>query len=151
MSQLLPLALPVCCVPFGAFGKVFLEITQFHNFQLQRGVYNIRAKIFFTYTPCVPAIFFGPSFTIAREHLHTCSAVYHICLTMSKRRRTSAGFAAARPIDKQLISISLDDISATQQTTVLLAPSSACTVLGIRWSFFIEGNAGTISLPHDYR
>ena len=70
---------------------------------------------------------------------------------MSKRRRTSAGFAAARPIDKQLISISLDDISATQQTTVLLAPSSACTILGIRWSFFIEGDAGTVSLPHDYR
>ena len=70
---------------------------------------------------------------------------------MSKRRRTSAGFAAARPIDKQLISISLDDITATQKSTVLLAPSSACTVLEIRWSLYVEGDAGSVGSEHDYR
>ena len=70
---------------------------------------------------------------------------------MSKRRRTGSGFSAKRPIDKQLISINLNDVSATQQTTVLLAPTSPCTVLGIRWSLYVEGDAGTAGLKHDYR
>ena len=70
---------------------------------------------------------------------------------MSKRRRTSAGFAAKRPIDKALININLNDVSATQQTTVLLAPAAACTVLGIRWSMFIEGDAGSVGSPHEFR
>ena len=70
---------------------------------------------------------------------------------MSKRRRTSAGFAAARPIDKQLVNVNLNDINATQQTTVLLTAATACTVLGIRWSMFIEGDAGSVGAEHDYR
>ena len=70
---------------------------------------------------------------------------------MSKRRRVSSEFSAKRPIDKALTAISLDDITATQKSTVLLAPVSACTALGIRWSLFVQGDAGTVGVPHDFR
>ncbi len=70
---------------------------------------------------------------------------------MSKRRRTFAGRAgAARPIDKDLIFIELNDVNATQQRTELFAATTACTILGIRWSLFVEGDAGSVGLDHDF-
>ena len=71
--------------------------------------------------------------------------------SMSKRRRTSGGRAAApRPIDKTLRFILLDDVNATQQQNQLFIATTACTVLGIRWSLLIEEDAGTVGVPHDY-
>ncbi len=72
--------------------------------------------------------------------------------TMSKRRRTTGGFrVAVRPVDKAITAVSLTGVSTTQQQTVLVSAATACTVLGIRWSFFVEGDGGTSTLPHDYR
>ncbi len=71
---------------------------------------------------------------------------------MPKRRRTYAGrTGGTRPIDKQLIFVNMNDVNATQQSTVVLLASTACTVVGLRWSMFIEGNAGTVGNDHDYR
>ncbi len=70
---------------------------------------------------------------------------------MSKRRRTKSGFSSVkRPIDKDLVSVTLEDINATQQNTIIKQASTACTVTGLRWSFFVEGDAGTVGVPHDY-
>ena len=66
-----------------------------------------------------------------------------------KRART--GFSAPHPIDKKITNIQLNDVNATQQSTDLLTVSTACTVVGIRWSLFIEGDAGTLGNTHDYR
>ena len=70
---------------------------------------------------------------------------------MSKRRRVAGGGrAAARPIDKQLIFVLLEDINATQQTTTLFTATSPCTVMGIRWTGHVQGDAGTVGNKHDY-
>ena len=66
-----------------------------------------------------------------------------------KRART--GYSAPRPIDKKLTVIQKNDVTGTQESTIVLAPTSACTVMGIRWSLFIQGDAGTVGAPHDYR
>ena len=72
---------------------------------------------------------------------------------MSKRRRVSAGRVrgGARPIDKQLTFINLNDIDATTSSTLLFVAAAPCTLLGIRWSLTIEGDAGTVGNPHDFR
>ncbi len=70
---------------------------------------------------------------------------------MSKRRRVSAGFSrSTRQIDKALVFVKLDDISATQQSRALTVGKTPCTVLGVRWSMFIEGDAGSVGVDHDY-
>ena len=70
---------------------------------------------------------------------------------MSKRRRTFGGRSAStRPIDKDLIFIELNDVNATQQRTELFAATTAYTILGLRWSLFVEGDAGTVGLDHDW-
>ena len=70
---------------------------------------------------------------------------------MSKRRRVTAFHSAPRPIDKRIINILLSTIDGTNQTVVLATTTSACTIVGVRWNFFIEGDAGTIGNLHDYR
>ena len=70
---------------------------------------------------------------------------------MSKRRRVFAGrVQAPRPVDKVMTSVSLGTISATQKQAVIFTATTACTVVGLRWSLYIEGNAGTEGVPHDY-
>ena len=61
---------------------------------------------------------------------------------MSKRRRTSSGFSTKRPIDKQLISLNVDGLTATENETTLLTPPSACTVVGLRWDMSVHADAG---------
>ena len=68
---------------------------------------------------------------------------------VGKRRRT--GFTVKRPVDKKLTVIQKNSVAATQQTTVLIAPTAACTVVGFRWSFFVNGDGGTEGVPHDYQ
>ena len=71
---------------------------------------------------------------------------------MVKRQRTTGGFrVAVRPIDKRIINVLLTGVAAANQTTVLATTTSACTIVGLRWSFFVEGDAGTERLAHDYR
>ena len=71
---------------------------------------------------------------------------------MSKRRRTGVGFrvAATRPIDKSLIFVAKTAVASTQQETALITATTACTVVGLRWSIMFEGDAGTETNPHDY-
>ncbi len=68
-----------------------------------------------------------------------------------KRRRGPVGrVAAPRPIDKSIISISQATVGATKVSTTLITATTACTLLGIRWSFYIQGDAGTEGNAHDY-
>jgi len=71
---------------------------------------------------------------------------------MSKRRRGAGGFrvSAPRPIDKRIISINKTGVNATKQTTKIITATTACTMTGLRWNFFIVGDAGTQGNPHDY-
>ena len=62
---------------------------------------------------------------------------------MSKRRRTNAGFTTRRPIDKALISINIDGLTATENNTTLLTPPTACTVVGLRWDMTLLKNGGS--------
>ena len=55
---------------------------------------------------------------------------------MSKRRRFSKG--AARPVDKQLISVS-QAISTTQTDTKLLDITFPATLVGLRWAISFNG------------
>ena len=59
--------------------------------------------------------------------------------------------ATARPNDKKIIVIQLNDVTNTHQTTTLVTSLTACTMFGLRWSLFVEGDAGTVGEKHDYR
>ena len=71
---------------------------------------------------------------------------------MSKRRRGVTGHrvAAPRPIDKSLISISQATVGATKVSTTLITATTTCTLVGLRWNHYIEGDAGTEGNRHDY-
>jgi len=56
-----------------------------------------------------------------------------------KRRRTQTG-RAKRPIDKSLIVLNAS-ASSTQLDNTLLTAVFPCTVMGLRWSFSVIGNA----------
>ena len=69
---------------------------------------------------------------------------------MNKRRRGATGpIARARPIDKVLTFISLGNITSTQQITTIFTCTTACTIVGLRWAFFAEGDLGTTGQFHD--
>jgi len=71
---------------------------------------------------------------------------------MSKRRRGAGGFrvSAPRPIDKRIISIQKASVGATKATTKIITATTACTMVGLRWTFFVEGDGGTQGNAHDY-
>ena len=71
---------------------------------------------------------------------------------MSKRRRGTGGFrvTAPRPIDKRIISITKAAVGATKATTKIITATTACTVVGLRWNFFVVGDAGSQGTNHDY-
>ena len=69
---------------------------------------------------------------------------------MGKRRRLIVGSTSSRPVDKRIVSILKTGVTNTQQTTTLVTAATACTVFGIRWSFWVEGDAGTEGVQHPY-
>ncbi len=61
-----------------------------------------------------------------------------------KRRRTSRGFVVAkRPIDKDLIVVTKDNLGASQTVQTLKTTTFPCTLTGLRWSIDIGGDGGT--------
>ncbi len=68
---------------------------------------------------------------------------------MYKRRRVY-GPRAKRSIDKRVVSVKQSSVGASNVTTVLATVTTPCTVLGIRWSFYVQGDAGTAGNAHDY-
>ena len=71
---------------------------------------------------------------------------------MSKRRRGVGGVrvTAPRPIDKTLTVLTKTGVGSTTVTTDIFTATTACTALGVRWSFYVEGDSGTSGNPHDY-
>ena len=68
---------------------------------------------------------------------------------MSKRRRTTGGFRiTTRPIDKKVIVVNLNGISATQQNVTLFTATFPCTITGVRWSLSVGADAGTVFGRH---
>ena len=72
-------------------------------------------------------------------------------MSTKRRRVAGGGRAAPRPIDKLLAFVALNDVNATQQASTLFTATTPCTIMGIRWSGFIEGDAGTVGNKHDYQ
>ena len=71
---------------------------------------------------------------------------------MSKRRRGVGGVrvTAPRPIDKTLTVLTKTTVGSSTVTTDIFTATTACTALGVRWNFYVEGDAGTEGTPHDY-
>ena len=69
---------------------------------------------------------------------------------MGKRRRLVVASTSSRPVDKRIVSILKTGVTNTQQTTTLVTAATACTVFGIRWSFWVQGDAGTEGTQHPY-
>ena len=59
-----------------------------------------------------------------------------------KRLRLDVG-CVRRPIDKQVVFVSLSGMDATQQTAVLMTATFPCTLTGIRWELSFCRTAGT--------
>lgn len=67
---------------------------------------------------------------------------------MSKRQRTSSGAnrRAKRPIDKQLINVSVTNlVGAKQDVTLYSAATFPGTITGLRWSLSVVRSGGTAS------
>ena len=69
---------------------------------------------------------------------------------MGKRRRTAIVVGNVRPVDKRIVSVLKSAVGTSQQTTTLVTATSACTVFGIRWSFWCDGDTGTEGAQHTY-
>ena len=61
----------------------------------------------------------------------------------SKRRRVDPVFRVRRPIDKDIISVALGTIDATQSSLTLTTAVFPCTVTGLRWNFSTNQDGGT--------
>ena len=69
---------------------------------------------------------------------------------MSKRRRTQSGFSTKRPIDKSLIFVEDDALTVRQTITTLIAPPSACTMVGLRWVIASVKDTGTSGIISNF-
>ena len=63
----------------------------------------------------------------------------------------AVGRRTLRPINKNLIAVEFVDVTSTQQSQTLVTAVSACTVMGIRWSFFVASAGGTEGIGHTYK
>ena len=68
-----------------------------------------------------------------------------------RRRMDGGGYQAKRPIDKKLLVVNKANVVGSNQSLDLLAPTSPCTVCGIRWSLMAGPNGGTSGNQHDFQ
>ena len=66
-----------------------------------------------------------------------------------KRSRTEFGTRMRRPIDKRIIVVKQGGLNGTVTAKTLFTATTACTLVGVRWSFYSYGDAGTGGNVHD--